>query len=513
MSWDPRRGFIRGLSNLTVDERERLRRWTMGDSYVAGQTLGSGFMIGGLHVRRDYGLDPYFIQFPTLGLAGTALTPSTVEVYVNGRLVSRQQVSPGSFRMANVPMSSGSNDTRVVVRDAFGREQAMTAPFYLTTSALARGFHDYDYAVGFERLDEAAESWSYGPLVAAARHRYGFSDTVTAGFVAEAGDGVIAGGPTLDLRLPIGEMEIAAGASRAAGTTGVAVSVGFARTARRVGVSGRIRSMTSNYTMLSPTRLEDRPQFEAGATLGVRVTSRVSLSLQEVLANPHQGPSFGRTSIVAGIGLTPRLNAFVNASNARTGGLNRAEVFAGVSVALAPHTSASVWGQRSATGSGVMADIQKSLPLGPGYGYRARANLGGNALAEGVFAAQGRFGRVEAGEQIFNGRQSPYVSVAGGVVAIGGDLHPTRTVDESFALVRVPDFRVSALTSTTRRWGVPTAAATCSFRTCCPTMPTVSGSPTRMCRSTARFGTSSRPSRRLTAAARWWSSVPTGRRR
>jgi outer membrane usher protein len=439
VSWDEDRGFIRGLSNITIDQRERLRRWTIGDSYVVGQTMGSGFMIGGLHIQRDYGLDPYFIQFPTLGLAGTAITPSTVEVYVNGRLVSRQQVSPGSFRLANVPMASGSNDTQVVVRDAFGREQSMASPFYLTTSALARGLHDYDYAVGFERAGGSTDSWEYGPLVAVARHRYGFTDRLTAGFVAEAGDGVVAAGPTMNLRLPVGEMEIAAGVSRAAGTTGAAVSVGFARTARRISFSGRLRSMTSDYTMLALTRPEDRPRFEAGATVGVQVNSRVSLSLQEVVANPHAGQSTGRTSVITGIGLSGRLSAFVNVSNVRTGAVNHAEVFAGLSVALAPYTHASVWGQRSASGSGMMADVQKALPLGPGYGYRARASLGGDALAEGVFAAQGRFGRVEAGEQIFSGRQSPYVSVTGGLVAIGGDLHPTRTVNESFALVRVPD--------------------------------------------------------------------------
>jgi outer membrane usher protein len=439
LSWDERRGFIRGLSNVTIDDRNRLRRWTLGDSYVAGQTLGSGLMIGGLHVHRDYGLDPYFIQFPTMGVAGTALTPSTVEVYVNDRLVSRQQLSPGSFRLANVPMPSGSNDTRVVVRDAFGREQAMAAPFYLTTSALARGLHDYDYAFGFERVDGASKSWNYGPLVGLARHRYGFTDRITAGFVAEAAADTIAGGPTVNLRLPVGELEIAAGASRAAGTTGAALSVGFARTARRVSLNGRIRSMTSNYTMLTLTRPEDRPRFEASAMVGVQVNSHVSLSLEEIVANPHVGQSTARTSVITGIGLTPRLNAFVNLSSARAGGLNRFEVFAGVSLALGTGTNASVWGQHSATRSAVMADIQKSLPLGPGYGYRAQAALGGNALAEGVVTAQGRFGRVEAGEQVVSGQQSPYASVTGAVVGIGGELHATRTVNDSFALVRVPD--------------------------------------------------------------------------
>ena len=105
---------------------------------------------------------------------------------------------------------------------------------------------------------------------------------------------------------------------------------------------------------------------------------------------------------------------------------------------VSPFTTASVWGQRTPNGSGVVADIQKSLPLGVGYGYRAQAALGGSAMAEGVFSAQTRYGRYEAGAQAIDGEQSPYLSVTGGVVAIGGGLHATRTMNESFALVRVP---------------------------------------------------------------------------
>lgn len=439
VSWDERRGFVRGLSNVTFDERGRLRRWTVGDSLVAGSTLGSGVMLGGVHVRRDYGLDPYFVQYPMLGLTGTAVTPSTVEVKVNGRVVSRTTVAPGSFTLANIPMTSGSNDTQVVVRDAFGREQGIAAPYYLSTAALARGLHDFDYAVGFERAGGTTVSWDYGPLVALGRHRYGFTDRLTAGFEAEASADTITAGPTVNLRFPFGEVELAASASHADGASGGAFSVGFARVGRRFTVNGRLRSMTSGYTMLMLETSDDRPQIEAAAMFGVQVAPRVSLSFQEILARPHVADPASRTSIIAGIGLTRRLSAFVNASSVREYGRSRAEVFAGVSLALAPYTNASVWGQRTPSGSGVVADVQKSLPLGVGYGYRAQAALGGNAMAEGVLSAQGRYGRYEAGAQVIDGEQSPHVSVTGGMVAIGGGVHPTRTVNESFALVRVPD--------------------------------------------------------------------------
>ncbi len=129
-------------------------------------------------------------------------------------------------------MPNGSNDTRVVVRDAFGREQQMAAPFYLSTSSLARGLQDYDYAVGYPRMGGAATTWSYGRLSAIARHRYGFTDTLTAGFQAEGDGGGIAAGPSANLRLGGSEVELSASFSRMDGSTGAAMLAGIGRMGR-----------------------------------------------------------------------------------------------------------------------------------------------------------------------------------------------------------------------------------------------------------------------------------------
>jgi len=51
---------------------------------------------------------------------------------------------------------------------------------------------------------------------------------------------------------------------------------------------------------------------------------------------------------------------------------------------------------------------------------------------------QGRFGRYELRHDVFGGRGTTSASVAGSVVAIGGDLYASRPVQQSFALLRVP---------------------------------------------------------------------------
>jgi outer membrane usher protein len=439
MSWDERRGFVRGLSNLIVDQPGRLRRWTVGDSLVPAEGLGSGMLVGGVRVARDYGLDPYFVQFPTLGLSGTTLTPSTVDVYVNGNLVSRQTVAPGTFTLDHVPMPNGSNETRVVVRDAFGREQQMAAPFYMTTSGLARGLHDYDYAVGFPRLGGAETNWSYGSLAAVARHRYGFSDDLTAGFSAEAdGDG-LAGGPTMNLRLPHADLELAASFSRMGGRGGAAVLAAASHTGRVFTVGARARSMSPGYTTLMVREPDERVRLELAGQAGVQLFARASVSFQQAVAATYGGPRRSETSIVGTLRLTRLLNLFVNGSRSAENGAARTSVYTGVSMALGSATTASVWTQAGAVGRGASAEVQRSLPVGNGVGYRARAALGGSTQAEGTFEAQGPYGHYEASQGMIDGRSSTRVSTAGGLAFIGGGAHPTRPVNDSFALVRVPD--------------------------------------------------------------------------
>ncbi len=439
MSWNPGHGFIRGLTSIILDQRERLRRWTIGDSLVPVRSLGSGMLIGGVRVAREYGLNPYFVQFPTLGLSGTTLTPSTVEVYVNDRLVSRSQVAPGAFTIANVPMPNGSNDTRVVVRDAFGREQQMAAAYYMSTTALARGLQDYDYSVGYPRLGGTGDNWTYGGLSALARHRYGFTDRVTAGFEAEADGRGMSVGPTFNFRLHTGELELAAAASRFRSQSGVAFSATYVRTGRWLSVSARVRSMSAGYSNLTLWRPEDRMKVEAAGNVGAQIGSRLALSLQQAVSDAYVGGVTSHTSLIGSFSVARATSVFVNASWSRQSGQDQNSVYGGISVALGPRTNASAWAHAGSAGGGASAEVQRSLPLGNGIGYRARTALGGTSQAEGMVEAQGPYGRYEAGQELLDGETAGYASVAGGLVVIGGGVHPTRPVNESYALVRVPE--------------------------------------------------------------------------
>ncbi len=96
--------IVRGLSNLTISDRHSLNRTVVGDRLVSSDVLGGSLAIGGIGFFRDFGLDPYFVQYPGLNFSGAVSTPSTIDVYVNGQLLRRVPLPPGQFDLKDLPV-------------------------------------------------------------------------------------------------------------------------------------------------------------------------------------------------------------------------------------------------------------------------------------------------------------------------------------------------------------------------------------------------------------------------
>jgi len=430
--------LVRGLSSVLVDDRKRLRRVVVGDSLVGDRLLGGSVFLGGVRVAREYSIDPYFVQFPMLGLSGAALTPSTIEVYVDNRLVRQERIQPGQFELANVPVPSGASQTRVVIRDAFGREQEMASPFYLTTSVLARGLQEYEYSVGFPRTSVGSPNDSYGSLAAYARHRYGFSDSVTAGVRAESDSGLISGGPTLNLRLPAGEVEAAVAGSRDRGHSGAALAFGYTYTNPTFSVGLNTRAYTASYSTLSLRSVKDPIRSIASAFAGVRLGRGASLNLQHSVSNTHGGSRIAQSAATVTAQVARKVYAFGRATRSRFDNGWHTEVSVGVSVALAARTNAtasiaSIDGRAAAN-----FEAQRSLPLGEGIGYRLQAASGSDDSAGARLQYQSRYGRAEVARETVNGSAGSSATVAGGIIAIGGAVFASRPVEDGFAVIRVP---------------------------------------------------------------------------
>jgi len=435
--------LARGLSSLTMDERQGLRRWVIGDSFAGAGGLGGSAFIGGLSVARNFSLNPYFVRYPTFGLSGAVLTPSTVDVYVNDVFIRREELPPGPFELRNLPATAGSGATRFVIRDALGRQQDITSPYYLSTSVLAQGLSEYGYSAGLRRDVDAGGLGRYSSPVFLGQHRIGVTDSLTTGLRLEAASALVSGGPAVNLRLPLGELELAGAASHDAGVSGAAGSIAYGYVGRRVSFGSLARGLSPRYSTVSLTPEQDRALIETSAFAGFQLSSRATVTVFENVSDFRDKGWMNRPGVSTTFLLTKQASLFLSVSRlvARPSGSSDAELtaFAGISYYFGSNTTGELFHEQADARGSTGIELQRTLGAGTGFGYRLQGRGGdGTDGMGGMVEYQGPWGRYEIAHDRLDGKDATTVSAAGGVVAIGGSLHATRPVEESFALVRVP---------------------------------------------------------------------------
>ena len=432
--------FVRGLSQFTISNRANLNRVVLGDRLVSSDILGGSLVMSGVGFFREFNLDPYYVRSPGLNYSGAVATPSTAEVYVNNQLLRRVALPPGEFELKDLPVTVGAANTRIIVRDAFGREQEIGAPYYFTGGLLKAGLHEFSYNLGVQRNNLATQSWDYGPAVVLARHRMGITDGITAGARFEASPRVLSGGPSLSFRLPVGEMELGAAASGGGGASGSAAFLGFSYLGYNFNAGLSARALSPHYANTSLSASDDRSWLQFNALLGFPISSGLGVSLRYTYENSqvdHQRHEFLASTTAR---LTDNVSLFV------TGGLTKKattlipDVFAGLNFFFGQTTGSLSYQNSDRAGGGTLA-LQKSLPLGSGYGYRFQAGAAEgtkNPLLDSLVQYQGPYGRYEANYTRVDGRNQTLLNTAGGLAVIGGDFFLTRPVQDSFAVIQVP---------------------------------------------------------------------------
>jgi outer membrane usher protein len=462
-----------GLTSLTVDQLRGRRRWVLGDTIGRSTTLGSSPVVGGFSLSTQQDLDPYYAIYPAPQIRGAVRTPSTADVYVDGRLVSSVRLPPGQFTLNDLPIETGLGHARVIIRDAFGRQQSINLGFYLSTQLLKRGEQDYSYVAGLERTSSGTKV-EYGRAMGTAVHSIGLTDSLTIGVQAEGAKDLAMAGIGFHARLwRLGTFGAEGLASQAADTargfaaTGVYsfLSDWFSTEMRGTWIGPKFQNL-----FLEPA---DQPQVSADGSISVSLRRLGSLTVGGTLGGPEAlnarisqiDPDFlGRLPdslkrnlkdalatkhdkllrLGYTLNLTSRTQLSANATRVNKAGSPIAwEGFASLTLALGWRTVASAVTTVDAEGQALTSvNVQRSLPLGPGFGFRIDADAQYPYRTEGIFEAQGRRGiigvRADGSQE---DKTIGTINLAGSIVAIGGEVLLSRPVDDGFALVKVPNSR------------------------------------------------------------------------
>ncbi|MDE2250545.1 MAG: fimbrial biogenesis outer membrane usher protein [Gammaproteobacteria bacterium] len=433
---------VRLDSSYTMDFPARIERLTFGDAISDGSTWGSAVRFGGIGWGRNFSLRPDLITAPLLSATGTALVPSTVDVYVNNQKVSSATLPPGPFVIDQLPAVTGAGQVSVVVRDALGREQQVTQPFYSSLQLLAGGLSQYEVDFGKVRRDYTTASDHYGPLMGSASYRLGVSNALTLEAHGEYLEGRaraagVAGAAALG---HVGVVNFTAAAGGGPGTSGALYGLGFERQGRRVNFALNTSIAGDGYRQISSAEVAAL-QFRRRdlVQVGLNLHGWGSLAAVVVRQEFTALPTVQTASLSYSRNLTDRGALNLTATRSSQGGMVARSIFLSFTLALAERRAA-VFTANGGSGPGspddeLYATYIENPPRGPGQGWRLGGSSRGNY--DGELREQW-----QPGDLLLQGARNHGVSGAsvfwsGAATLLGGELRAARQVTGSFALVDV----------------------------------------------------------------------------
>ncbi len=440
--------FTRLMSNVTYDLRSDMQRLIVGDFFATSGGLGSSVNLGGFSFSKVYAIDPYFIVHPLFNVAGMTALPSQADVYLNGMKIRTEKLNPGEFQLSNLQSYGGAAQVDIVVTDPFGRQQRLNYPAYFTDTLLRKGLHEYSYNVGFLREQFGTESNKYGDAAFALFHRYGFSDSVTAGLRAEGTSGMYNIGSNGSFLFgAAGVLSLAIAGSRDEhGEQGSAGTVSYSYQGRQFNTSLQFSKYSEQYATVANRSFSIRPKSETGAGIGYFQERFGSLSLNFSVVESYGAPKATVSRVTYNKNLTGTLSIYTSFARIEQQTSSN-EFFIGLNYYPGKDISASAAYSHHDDGNIETLQVRKNQPAGEGLGYsmtvqRTDSSVGTDYWVNPSVQYNSRYNiyRADINERFGDtSGHTLYGSISGAVVYAGNIIGLTRPVTDSFGLIKVGD--------------------------------------------------------------------------
>lgn len=433
---------VRLNSTLRYDDPSKLRTLTLGDTYSRSDDWGRSVLYGGIQWGTNFATRPDFITFPMPDMRGEAIVPSSVEIYANDRRQGQDQLNAGPFSINNIPVMTGTNDLRMVVRDVLGREQVIEQSFYASQQMLRTGLHDYNYEIGSIREDYSLHSNKYGRDFVTASHQFGFNHRLTGGGRLEAlKNQQTAGLSGVWLASPrLGTVSASVAGSTADAGDGGLASLGVEHQGQRFNFGVNTTATTEKFRQIGLFDDELAPRQILRANIGASIFNGKSVGLSYIEIDRRNEIDSRVVSASYSMGILRGLFFSLYASQ----DLESHDTFVGltVSASLGERTSASINHTRNDASYSNSVQLQRNLPRGNGFGYNISTEEGHGApnRSNARMTARTDYGTYSAEAARFHGDTAYRLNASGGVVMLGGNAFVTRRIDDSFGVVKVGDY-------------------------------------------------------------------------
>jgi len=423
----------------TRDDPENLRSLRIGDVFSVAGSQGRALRIGGIQLATNFDTQPALITSPLPSFFGEATVPTVLDIYVNGRLTQQQNVQPGAYVLEDVPVVNGAGELQVIARDALGRQQVFTQSFFSSTELLRPGLSDYSVSIGALREAYGLENFQYGDFATSATWRYGLRKNLTVEGHGEFSGGVtMLGGAAQYAVGPGGTLSAGAGVSTSASGNGAAWQLGFRQQADFLNYNVDVRGTTQKFQLVG--EYTSAPKLQVLASAGKNFYEYGSAGISIVHQSFYDRPK--RTIVSANHSRS--FNHFLSLSAYLSYVDSEEDTFSiGVrfSMPFGEHHSVHGGFRSGRSTRSLDAEISRSPPHGPGYGYRlAMGAIDDRYIDAGVDV------QTELGAYSLNVRDTDYggsvwqAGTSGSVAYLSGMTKFTRQIRDAFAVVNVGNF-------------------------------------------------------------------------
>ncbi len=434
-------GFIRLDTTFVRDDPERLRSYRAGDSITPSSSFGRSLRFAGLQIATNFATRPGYVTFPLPSVSGTAAVPSTLDIYVNDSLRSTQNVDAGTFRIDEIPVVTGSGQVRVVTRDLLGREQVIDENFYASNLLLRAGLNDYAVSVGALRENFGNESNDYTDPLVSLFYRTGLTDRLTPEVRLDATDQALALGSGATARA--GRFGIVQGAfsyGRDDDDDGVLWQLGQQYQDRWTRSTWRVQGTTEGYSQPGIDTTTAFPKLQSLISTGLTFRSGGSLGLTLIHESFHDDEDDREIATLSYSRTLQRILAVRATASYVQQDDNDLQLSVLFSRSFGRKHNGSMFLSHRDNESYARADYRRSLPSGPGYGYRLGTLVGDREGVELEGQLNTNYNRLSAEVRHDDGETGWRGSASGSVTWLDGHGAATRDVRNAFAVVDVGDY-------------------------------------------------------------------------
>jgi outer membrane usher protein len=428
--------YLRYDSSWSHSNPSTLDTTQFGDMISSSLSWSRSIRMGGIQWRSNFALRPDLVTFPVPALYGTAVVPSSVDLYVNQVRQFSGNVPSGPFVVNNVPGITGGGQATVITHDALGRTLSTSVPLYIDTRLLAAGLSSYSLEGGFVRRAYGLESFDYDPHPALSGSvRHGVSDAITVEGHAEASSGLYEAGGGALVRLGTAGVVSGALAASTGHYAGTQMSLGYQWIQPRFSIDAQTIRAFGRYGDLAST------DGSAVPTVSDRVTVSVPLFGSQTVGLSYIGFKYPGilSSHIASVSYSMNLGSLVsvNLSGYKDFGRgNTSGLFLNLSIGLGHNVSisADVGEQNGEASFDFNATRPPDYDGGWGWGVQAGAN-GPVRYGQAQVQYLGRYGEATAVAQDIGGVSTASLDLTGAVVLMDGSVQAARRIYDGFALV------------------------------------------------------------------------------